>query len=78
VAGLHHGALLEAFPEWRNGVRPRFILGGRVVAPKSQRGRSIQLWVSPVGPEVRFGPEDLDEVGRIQRILVLFDHSQEP
>jgi hypothetical protein len=42
-----------------------FVLSGRVVAPKHQRGKPIQLWLKPVGPEVRFGPGELDEVGQL-------------
>jgi hypothetical protein len=69
--GLHVGLCSDLTPEeerFQGGLAylRSFILSGRVVAPKSQRGRSIQLWVNPVGPEVRFGPEDLDEVGQIQ------------
>ena len=69
--GLHVGLCSDLTPEeerFQGGLAylRSFILSGRVVAPKSQRGRSIQLWVKPVGPEVRFGPEDLDEVGQIQ------------
>jgi hypothetical protein len=36
-----------------------------VVAPSHQRGKLFRLWLKPVGPEVRFGPEDLDEVGQL-------------
>ena len=69
--GLHVGLCSDLTPEeerFQGGLAylRSFILSGRVVAPKSQRGRSIELWVSLVGPEVRFGPEDLDEVGQIQ------------
>ena len=42
-----------------------FDLDCRVVAPKHLRGRLIRLRLSPFGPEMRFGPEELDEVGQL-------------
>lgn len=45
-----------------------FDIVGRIAAPKAHRGKSIRVWISPVGPEVRFGTEseeERDEVGRL-------------
>lgn len=67
---LHLGLSSELTPlEYRfqgglNYVRG-FDLNCRVVAPKHQRGRLIRLRLSPFGPEMRFGPEELDEVGQL-------------
>ncbi|ODT64452.1 MAG: hypothetical protein ABS77_00585 [Phenylobacterium sp. SCN 69-14] len=37
---------------------------GQVVAPKAHRAKSIRIWVSPLGPDIDFSPEGLQEVGR--------------
>jgi hypothetical protein len=37
---------------------------GRVVAPKTHRSKTISIWISPIGPEVRFGEEGLKRVGQ--------------
>jgi hypothetical protein len=39
---------------------------GRIVAPTSQAGKVIRIWVSPVGSEIEFGPDGLDEVGQFR------------
>lgn len=70
-ANLHVGLSSELTPEehrFQGGLAylRGFVLSGKVVAPKSQRGKSIHLWLKPVGSEVRFGPDDLDEVGQLQ------------
>lgn len=42
-----------------------FDIDGRIVAPKVHRSRVIRLWLSPFGPELRFSPNEMDEVGRL-------------
>ena len=37
---------------------------GQVVAPKDYRAKSIRIWVSPLGPDIVFGPDGLQDVGR--------------
>lgn len=67
---LHVGLSSELTPqEYRfqgglNYVRG-FDLSGRVVAPKHQRGKPIRLWLSPFGPDMRFGPGELEDVGQL-------------
>lgn len=41
-----------------------FVVLGRVLAPETYRGKNVRVWVSPFGPDMRFGPDELDEVGR--------------
>jgi hypothetical protein len=38
---------------------------GRILAPREHRGGNIRVWMSPFGPKMRFGPRDMDEVGRL-------------
>ena len=40
-------------------------LSGRILAPREHRGRSITVHLSPFGPKMRFGPREMDEVGRL-------------
>lgn len=40
-------------------------LNGRVSAPPEHRGKDIRIWISPIAPTIQFGPEDMDEVGRL-------------
>jgi hypothetical protein len=67
---LHVGLSSELTPlEYRfqgglNYVRG-FDLSCRMLAPKHQRGKLIRLWLSPFEPEMRFGPQGLDEVGQL-------------
>lgn len=42
-----------------------FQVWGRVVDPEAHRGKKVRIWISPFGLETRFGPEEIDEVGRI-------------
>jgi hypothetical protein len=46
-----------------------FELRTRVVAPKSFPAKEFRIWLSSIGPEVRFGPKQLESVGQ----LVLHD-----
>lgn len=43
-----------------------FEIEGCVVAPKRHRGKSIRLWLTPFGPDMRFGPGELEEVGQLR------------
>ncbi|MDB5437503.1 MAG: hypothetical protein JWR47_3760 [Phenylobacterium sp.] len=43
-----------------------FQIDGRVVAPQAHRAKTIRLWLSPFGSDMRFGPDDLDEVGQLR------------
>lgn len=42
-----------------------FVIDGRIVAPKAHRSSPIRVWLSPFGPEMLFGPDEMDEVGQI-------------
>ena len=42
-----------------------FELSGRVVAPHAHCGRTIRIWISPFGADMRFGRDEMDEVGRL-------------
>jgi hypothetical protein len=42
-----------------------FQLWGRVVEPKACLGKTVRIWVSPFGPDIAFGPDEMDEVGRL-------------
>ena len=42
-----------------------FQLWGRVVEPEAERGKTVRIWIFPFGPELSFGPDELDEVGRL-------------
>lgn len=42
-----------------------FELCGRVAEPEGYRGKKVRIWVSPFGPEITFGPDEIDEVGRL-------------
>lgn len=42
-----------------------FDVWGRVAAPPSLSGKSVRIWISPFGRDMRFGPDDMDEVGRL-------------
>ena len=42
-----------------------FDIEGRLVSPEQHRARSIRLNLSPFGPDMRFGPNHLDEVGQL-------------
>lgn len=70
---LHVGLSRKSVPEeYRSSdgldyVR-NFDIAGRIVAPKAYRAKSIRVWLSPIGPEMRFGADDeeeIDEVGRL-------------
>jgi hypothetical protein len=37
---------------------------GRIRAPAVLRGKLIRIWISPFGPEINFGGDGLDRVGR--------------
>jgi hypothetical protein len=40
---------------------------GRVRAPSADRGKLIRIWLSPFGPDVGFGIDGLDSIGRFYR-----------
>jgi hypothetical protein len=40
---------------------------GRIRAPRAHRGKPIRIWLSPVGPDVDFGVDGLDSIGRFYR-----------
>jgi hypothetical protein len=42
-----------------------FNLECRVVAPKAHDGKSVRVWLSPFGLDVKFGTDGLDEVGQL-------------
>jgi hypothetical protein len=42
-----------------------FDLECRVIAPKALSGKCIKVWLSPFGPDVKFGTDGLDEVGQL-------------
>lgn len=42
-----------------------FHLDGRVVAPARHRAKAARVWLSPFGPDMRFGSDGLDEVGQL-------------
>ena len=42
-----------------------FDLECRVVAPKALSGKYIRVRLSPIGPDVKFGTDGLDEVGQL-------------
>jgi hypothetical protein len=42
-----------------------FRLDGHVIAPEALAAKTAQIWLSPFGPDLRFGPDDLDEVGQV-------------
>jgi hypothetical protein len=42
-----------------------FELWGRVVEPESYRGKTVRIWIWPFGPDITFGPDEIDEVGRL-------------
>jgi hypothetical protein len=42
-----------------------FQLWGRVADPQTYRGKTVRIWISPFGPDMAFGPDDMDEVGRL-------------
>lgn len=52
-----------------------FELNGRVLAPPAHRGKQIRAWLSPFGPEIRFGPDTIEEVGQIH---VELPHPEKP
>jgi len=67
---LHVGLSSEATPpEQRFQGGLSFVRGieldGRIVAPESLRGKSIRVWHSTFGTELRFGEDGLDEVGQL-------------
>ena len=43
-----------------------FELWGRVATPEMHRGKTVRIWISPFGPEITFGPDEIDEVGRLR------------
>jgi hypothetical protein len=42
-----------------------FLLMGRVVDPQESHGKTVRIWISPFGPDITFGPDEIDEVGRL-------------
>lgn len=40
---------------------------GQVRAPNPHRGKRARIWLSPFGPEVTFGRDDFDSVGRFYK-----------
>lgn len=40
---------------------------GRVRAPNPLRGKLMRIWLSPFGPEIKFGAGGLDRVGQFSR-----------
>src|SRR4051812_48264554 len=42
-----------------------FDIQGRIAAPGAYRGRTIRIWLSPFGSDMRFGPDAMDEVGQL-------------
>lgn len=42
-----------------------FEIEGKVVTPGAYRGRPVRVWISPFGRDLRFGPDDYPEVGRV-------------
>jgi hypothetical protein len=66
---LHVGMSSEATPpeyRFQGGVNYSRGLNieGHILAPKPESGRTIRLWITPVGPEIEFGPGHLEEVGQ--------------
>jgi len=39
-------------------------ISGRVVAPGVRRGQAVRVWITPVAPDLDFGPKGLREVGQ--------------
>jgi hypothetical protein len=67
---LHVGLSSEATPaEYRiqGGLNYSRALNieGRILAPKADSGKTIRVWVSPIGQEIGFGPGHLEEVGQL-------------
>lgn len=69
---LHVGLSRKSIPEeYRSpdglDYLRNFDIRGRVAAPKAHRDKSIRVWLSPIGAEMRFGDEEeeMDEVGRL-------------
>ncbi len=42
-----------------------FELWGRLATPETHQGKTVRIWISPFGPEITFGPDAIDEVGRL-------------
>lgn len=42
-------------------------LEGRIAAPKIHRGQTIRISVTPFGPDIQFGSDGLELVGRLHR-----------
>jgi hypothetical protein len=42
-----------------------FEIWGRVVEPEAYRGKTVRISIFPFGPEITFGPDEIDEVGRL-------------
>lgn len=42
-----------------------FELWGRVLGPTPHRGKTIRIRISPFGTDLKFGQDELDEVGRL-------------
>jgi hypothetical protein len=66
---LHVGMSTDATPHeyrFQGGVNysRALYIDGRILAPKGDSGKTIRVWVMPMGPEVAFGPGDLEEVGQ--------------
>jgi len=66
---LHVGMSSEFVPEeyrFQGGLNYSRSLNieGRILAPKTDRGKAIAVWVSPMGQEMGFGPGHLEEVGQ--------------
>lgn len=69
-ADLHVGLSTDAMPqEYRIqgglSISRGFRIDGRIIAPKTLRTKSIRIWLSPFGPDMQFGPDELDEVGQV-------------
>lgn len=44
-----------------------FDLLGRVLSPAAHRGDRVRIWISPFNKEIWFGPDALEEVGRLYK-----------
>jgi hypothetical protein len=40
-------------------------INGRIVTPDALKGKTARFWISPVAPDIIFGPEGLPHVGQL-------------
>jgi hypothetical protein len=43
---------------------------GQILAPQGGRNKKVRVWLQPFGPDLLFGPNDMDEVGQIKVVPV--------